>query len=69
MPCPHSQVVRDTMQYRQENNLRRSDFLQLLLDAQLQELTNNNKSCPSNSHNAGKVTNQGKISPQPHRPI
>ncbi|XP_063852736.1 cytochrome P450 9e2-like [Scylla paramamosain] len=53
-----SKVVRDTMKYRQENNLRRSDFLQLLLDAQLQEQTNNNKSCPSNSPSAGKVTNQ-----------
>ena len=43
------------MKYRQENNLRRNDFLQLLLDAQLQEQTNNNKNCPS----AGKMTDQG----------
>ncbi|XP_050694168.1 cytochrome P450 6B7-like [Eriocheir sinensis] len=53
-----SKVVTDTMKYRQENNLRRSDFLQLLLDAQLQEQTNNNKSCPSPGPAPGKMTNQ-----------
>ncbi|KAK3862998.1 hypothetical protein Pcinc_031182 [Petrolisthes cinctipes] len=38
-----TKVVADTMRYRIENKLRRSDFLQLLLDAQQQEATNNNK--------------------------
>ena len=36
------QVVSDTIEYRLKHELRRSDFLQLLLDASLQEKTNNN---------------------------
>ena len=36
-------VVSDTMEYRQKHQLRRSDFLQILLDASLQEKNNNNK--------------------------
>lgn len=62
--CMYSspQVVSDTMKYRRENNLRRSDFLQLLLDAQLQEQTNNNKSSATLGPSPSKVTNQGRHS-------
>ncbi|KAA0202627.1 Cytochrome P450 [Hyalella azteca] len=38
-----SKVVSDTMNYRLQHQLRRNDFLQLLLDARLQEKTNNNE--------------------------
>ncbi|XP_071514189.1 cytochrome P450 3A24-like isoform X1 [Panulirus ornatus] len=53
-----TKVVSDTIRYRLENNLRRSDFLQLLLDARLQELTDNNKSSGSAAISTKKVTNQ-----------
>ena len=53
------QVVSDTMKYRLENNLRRNDFLQLLLDASLQEQTNNNKSSENAPLSPKKATNQG----------
>lgn len=52
------QVVSDTMRYRIENKLRRSDFLQLLLDAQQQEATNNNKTPDASP--SKKVSEQGK---------
>ncbi|XP_068241539.1 cytochrome P450 3A24-like [Palaemon carinicauda] len=51
-------VVADTMKYRLENNLRRNDFLQLLLDASLQEQTNNNKAIENSTISSKKPTNQ-----------
>ncbi|KAG7160000.1 Cytochrome P450 6B6-like [Homarus americanus] len=54
-----TKVVSDTMKYRLQNNLRRNDFLQLLLDARLQEQTNNNKGSESADLSSKKVTNQG----------
>ncbi|XP_042238139.1 cytochrome P450 6B7-like isoform X2 [Homarus americanus] len=53
-----TKVVSDTMKYRLQNNLRRNDFLQLLLDARLQEQTNNNKGSESADLSSKKVTNQ-----------
>ncbi|XP_042869793.1 probable cytochrome P450 6a14 [Penaeus japonicus] len=53
-----TKVVSDTIHYRLENNLRRSDFLQLLLDARLQEQTNNNKGNGSTDINSKKATNE-----------
>ncbi|XP_045626009.1 probable cytochrome P450 6a13 [Procambarus clarkii] len=54
-----TKVVSDTMKYRLENQLRRSDFLQLLLDARLQEHTNNNKGTHSAADlTSKKITNQ-----------
>lgn len=55
------QVVSDTIRYRLENNLRRSDFLQLLLDARLQEQTNNNKGNGSTDINSKKASNEGTV--------
>ncbi|XP_037782395.1 probable cytochrome P450 6a14 [Penaeus monodon] len=53
-----TKVVSDTIRYRLENNLRRSDFLQLLLDARLQEQTNNNKGNGSTDINSKKASNE-----------
>ncbi|XP_076029219.1 putative cytochrome P450 6a13 [Oratosquilla oratoria] len=38
-----SKVVSETIQFRMEKGIRRNDFLQLLLDARMQEYVNNNK--------------------------
>uniref|UniRef100_A0A2P2I7R7 Cytochrome P450 6k1-like n=1 Tax=Hirondellea gigas TaxID=1518452 RepID=A0A2P2I7R7_9CRUS len=53
-----SKVVSDTMRYRLQHNLRRNDFLQLLLDASLQEKTNNNKNI--NSNNSSSSVNNSR---------
>ncbi|KAF2367624.1 Cytochrome P450 [Trinorchestia longiramus] len=61
-----SKVVSDTINYRLKHQLRRNDFLQLLLDASLQEKTNNNdknntKNKTSSQHKDGEGnTSNGK---------
>ena len=49
-------MVSDTIKYRLENNVRRNDFLQLLLDASIQEQTNNNK---TNTNDKNKKPEEG----------
>ncbi|KAK8737061.1 hypothetical protein OTU49_004781 [Cherax quadricarinatus] len=53
-----TKVVSDTMKYRLENDLRRNDFLQLLLDARVQEHSNDHTSAARNDGNTKKVNNQ-----------
>ncbi|KAL7645340.1 UNVERIFIED_CONTAM: hypothetical protein RMT77_003726 [Armadillidium vulgare] len=63
-----TKVVSDTIKYRLKNGVRRSDFLQLLLDASIQEHTNNNNKikgdCGSNLCKDEKVLTELVITAQ-----